>query len=192
VASDTIVHRLLAQRDRRPSAPAYFVKHHGVWRPTSWRDYVVEIRTAGRALVALGLDTGSTTTILGFNRPEWVIVNVATMGIGGAAGRHLHHLLAGGGGLHRQPLGGPAHLVENEEQWKKVLAERHNLPKLKYVVTMKGAARIADPMVLSWDEFMAKGDQTPESDYLERVHALSPRAWPRSSTPRAPPARPRA
>ena len=53
MAADTIVHRLLAQRDRRPSAPAYFVKHHGVWRPTSWRDYVVEIRTAARALMAL-------------------------------------------------------------------------------------------------------------------------------------------
>jgi long-subunit acyl-CoA synthetase (AMP-forming) len=84
VASDTIVHRLLAQRDRRPSAPAYFVKHHGVWRPTSWRDYVVEIRTAARALIALGLPAGGTVAILGFNRPEWVIFDHAAMMAGGA------------------------------------------------------------------------------------------------------------
>ncbi|MBK7194607.1 MAG: long-chain fatty acid--CoA ligase [Myxococcales bacterium] len=85
MAADTIVHRLLSQRERRPSAPAYFVKHHGVWRPTSWRDYVVEIRTAARALMALGLPAGGTVAMLGFNRPEWVIFDHAAMMAGGAA-----------------------------------------------------------------------------------------------------------
>mgnify|MGYP002144411436 CR=1 FL=1 len=68
----------------------------------------------------------------------------------------------------------PLILVENDHQWQKVKAERHNLPKLKWVVTMQGCPRIADDMVLSWDEFMQKGDQTPERDYLERVAALKP------------------
>jgi long-chain acyl-CoA synthetase len=172
--ADTIPSRLLEQANIRPSSPAYYVRDAGVWRATSWGTYSDQVKQAGRALVALGLDTGSTTTILGFNRPEWVIVNVATMGIGGAAAGIYTTCSPVEVAYIINHSEAPLILVENEEQWKKVLAERHNLPKLKYVVTMKGAARIADPMVLSWDEFMAKGDQTPESDYLERVHALKP------------------
>ena len=83
--ADTIPSRLLEQANIRPSSPAYYVRDAGVWRATSWGTYSDQVKQAGRALVALGLDTGSTTTILGFNKPEWVILNVATMGIGGAA-----------------------------------------------------------------------------------------------------------
>ena len=83
--ADTIVHRLLSQRDRRPAAPAYFVKRDQVWRPTSWRDFVVEVRTAARALIALGFPRGGKVALLGFNRPEWVILDHAAMMAGGAA-----------------------------------------------------------------------------------------------------------
>ena len=43
-----------------------------------------QVKQAGRALMSLGFEPGDTTTILGFNRPEWCALNVATMGAGGA------------------------------------------------------------------------------------------------------------
>jgi long-chain acyl-CoA synthetase len=153
VASDTIVHRLLAQRDRRPSAPAYFVKHHGVWRPTSWRDYVVEIRTAARALMALGLPAGGTVAMLGFNRPEWVIFDHAAMMAGGApagiyttcSAEEVQYIVD-----HAE-----AHvvLIEDVGQWKKLVAERAGCPSLRHVVTMRDCPPIDDPLVLSWAAF---------------------------------------
>ncbi len=172
--ADTIPSRLLEQATIRPSSPAYYVRDAGVWRATSWGTYSDQVKQAGRALVALGLDTGSTTTILGFNRPEWVIVNVATMGIGGAAAGIYTTCSPVEVAYIINHSESPLILVENDHQWQKVKAERHNLPKLKWVVTMQGCPRIADDMVLSWDEFMQKGDQTPERDYLERVAALKP------------------
>ena len=172
--ADTIPSRLLGQANTRPSAPAYYVRDGGVWRATSWGTYSDQVKQAGRALVALGLDTGSTTTILGFNRPEWVIMNVATMGIGGAAAGIYTTCSPVEVAYIVNHSEAPLILVEDDAQWQKVKAERANLPMLKHVVTMKGAARIDDPMVMTWDEFMAKGDAVPESDYLERVHALKP------------------
>ncbi|MEZ4329073.1 MAG: long-chain fatty acid--CoA ligase [Polyangiales bacterium] len=172
--ADTIPSRLLGQANTRPSAPAYYVRDAGVWRATSWGTYSDQVKQAGRALVALGLDVGSTTTILGFNRPEWVIMNVATMGIGGAAAGIYTTCSPVEVAYIVNHSEAPLILVENEDQWLKVKAERANLPLLKHVVTMKGAPRIADDMVMTWDEFMAKGDAVPESDYLERVHALKP------------------
>ncbi len=171
---DTIPHRLLEQARIRPYAPAYYVRDGGVWKATSWERYAGEVKQAARALMALGFEAGGRTTILGFNRPEWVIFDVATMMAGGApAGiyatcspEEVAYIVD-----HSEAL---VCLVENEAQWEKIAAQRENLPKLKYVVTMKGAAEIDDPLVLTWEAFLAKGDDVAEQDLLARLHALEP------------------
>ena len=84
MAYDSIPSRFLAQGAQRPEAPAYFVKVDGAWRATRWRDYVGETRMVARALVAEGVGPGKTVGILGFNRPEWVSMAIATMLTGGA------------------------------------------------------------------------------------------------------------
>ena len=55
-------------------------------------------------------------------------------------------------------------------------AERANMPNLKHVVTMKGAPAIADDMVMSWEEFLAKGDEVEKQAYLDRLESLDPKA----------------
>ncbi|HZI44608.1 MAG TPA: AMP-binding protein, partial [Ilumatobacter sp.] len=82
--TDTIPHRLLAHAQVRPSAPAYYAKRDGKWQPTTWRRFVEECRTAARALIGLGFARDGKVSILGFNRPEWVIFNHAAMLAGGA------------------------------------------------------------------------------------------------------------
>ncbi|MEO8551930.1 MAG: AMP-binding protein, partial [Kofleriaceae bacterium] len=81
---DTIPHRILCRAAERPSTIAYQAKIDGRWQPTTWRTYAEQIRTAGRALIALGLPPGGKVSILGFNRPEWVILDHAAMMAGGA------------------------------------------------------------------------------------------------------------
>src|SRR3982751_1687840 len=81
---DTIPHRILRRAAERPSTIAYQAKVDGRWQPTTWRTYADQIRTAGRALIALGLPRGGKVSILGFNRPEWVILDHAAMMAGGA------------------------------------------------------------------------------------------------------------
>ena len=175
-AADTIPHRLLQRAKRSPNDPAYCVKEGGSWKPTSWWKYSEQVTQAGRALIALGFQPGQTVCILGFNRPEWTIMDLATMGAGGApAGIYttcspvevryiVHHAEA------------PVILVEDEEQWRKVEKERANMPHLKHVVMMKGAPAIADDLVMSWEEFMAKGNEVEEKEYLDRVESLEPDA----------------
>ncbi|NLY93186.1 MAG: long-chain fatty acid--CoA ligase [Myxococcales bacterium] len=174
MAADTIPSRLLEQARLRPSGPAYKVRENGVWKATSWATYADEVKRAGRALITLGIEPGEHTCILGFNRPEWVIFDVATMAVGGApAGIYttsspeevqyiVHHAEA------------KVVLVENAAQWEKIKAQRENLPALRTVVLMKGAPRIDDPLVLSWEAFLAKADETSEEKLLQRIHALEP------------------
>jgi long-chain acyl-CoA synthetase len=81
--TDTILHRLHENGRIRPNAPAYYEKIGSAWVPTSWQEYTNQVRQAARALVALGVEPGQNVAILGFNRPEWVIFDLACMMIGG-------------------------------------------------------------------------------------------------------------
>src|SRR5262245_8617948 len=131
---DTIPRRLFEQAKTRPNVPAFHHKTGGSYKPTTWSEYASLVRRAGKAMMALGFDAGSTVSILGFNRPEWVVFAVAAMGAGGAAAgiyttcsaeevRYIvHHAEA------------KLVLVENQEQWAKVKQELDNLPLLRHVV----------------------------------------------------------
>lgn len=170
--ADTIVHRLLEQAKKKPDAPAYLVRENGVWHASSYREYADEVERAARALIRLGLKTGDRTCILGFNRPEWVIFDLATMAAGGApAGIYttcspdeVAYIVG-----HSES---PVMLVENEAQWEKVKEKRSELPHLRHVVTMKGVS-IDDPMVLSWEAFLARGDED-DGELQTRIAALAP------------------
>ena len=176
MAVDTISNRLLQRAKSAPNDPAYYVREGGAWKPTNWGTYSDQVTQAGRALIALGFEPGQTACILGFNRPEWAILDLATMGAGGApAGIYttcspveVRYIVA-----HAEA---PIILVEDESQWRKVQAEIANMPHLKHVVTMKGVPKIDHGLVMTWDEFMAKGDQVDKQAYLDRVEALEPDA----------------
>ncbi|MGB5219884.1 MAG: long-chain fatty acid--CoA ligase [Polyangiales bacterium] len=176
MAVDTISNRLLQRAKSAPNDPAYYVREGGAWKPTNWGTYSDQVTQAGRALIALGFEPGQTACILGFNRPEWAILDLATMGAGGApAGIYttcspveVRYIVA-----HAEA---PIILVEDEGQWRKVQAEIANMPHLKHVVTMKGVPKIDHGLVMTWDEFMAKGDQVDKQAYLDRVEALEPDA----------------
>ncbi len=176
MATDTIPNRLLQRAEKSPNDPAYYVRDSGNWKPTNWGTYADHVTQAGRALIALGLEPGQTVCILGFNRPEWAIMDIAGMGAGGApAGIYttcspveVRYIVD-----HAEA---PIILVENEDQWRKVQAERNNMPHLKHVVTMKGCPAIADDMVMTWEEFMAKGDGVEKQAYVDRVNSLDPNA----------------
>jgi long-chain acyl-CoA synthetase len=168
---DSIPRRLLEQAKRRPERPAYLVKENGIWKSTSWAKYASEVMQAARALVALGFQPGQRVCILGFNRPEWVILDLASMAAGGApAGIYttcsadevqyiLHHSEA------------PLVLVESAEQAKKVFAKRDELPELKHVVVMRGP-KVEGAM--AWEDFLARGDAVDEKEIHERIEQLRP------------------
>lgn len=171
---DTIVSRLMNRAMLHPGSPAYHTKVDGAWRMTTYGEYASQVRAAAKSLISLGVVSGGATCILGYNRAEWVIFDVGTMATGAApAGIYttcspeevryiVHHSEA-------QVI-----LVENLSQWEKIKKERENLPLLKHVVLMKGAPKVDDPMVLSWDDFIARGRDISDKVLDERIAGLEP------------------
>src|SRR4051794_33981372 len=170
---DTIPHRLLRQAVTNPSTIAYQAKLDGRWQPTTWQTVAAQVRTAARALIALGFPRGGKVAILGFNRPEWVILDHAAMMAGGAAAGvyttcspdEVQYILH-----HCEAL---VVLVEDAAQLAKVKARRDQLPLLKFIVTMRGVSATGGD-VLTWDDFLARADGAPESALDARLDAIEP------------------
>lgn len=168
---DTIVDRFLQQRKVRPAAPAYYEKIGNAWVPTTWETYVEQVRTAARAMMTLGVRPGDVVCMLGFNRPEWAIGQLAAMMAGGVgAGIYatnsppeVEYILN-----HSEA---PIVIVENEGQWAKIHQVRENLSHLRAAVLMRGT-NIDDPLAMSWESFLACAAQTSESELEARIFAI--------------------
>ena len=171
--TDTTIHRLFEQAKSQPQAPAYYQKVGDEWKATSYHDYAAQVKQAAKALIGLGLEPGAKVCILGWNRPEWVIADFATMAIGGApAGIYttcsaeevqyiVHHAEA------------KVVILENEAQLAKIKQEEARLPLLQHIVMMHGP-RVDHPLALSWEEFLAKGYAVTDARFDERMAALEP------------------
>lgn len=170
----TILHLLHRNGRNRPNDPAYYEKVNGAWQPSSWGEYLRQVRQTARALLALGLDRGDIVTILGFNKPEWVIMDLAGMLIGGAAAgiytsnspNEVQYIVH-----HAESK---LILLEDRGQWDKVDAQRSQLPNLQTIVMMRGGPTPDDPQTLSWEAFLAKGDAVPETELDRRLDTLKP------------------
>lgn len=168
---DNIIERFLQHRRIRPAAPAYYEKTGSAWVPTYWEEYTTQVRAAARSLIALGIEPGNVVCMLGFNRPEWAIGQLAAM-MAGAVGAGIYttnspsevkYILA-----HSEA---PAVILENESQWAKVKEIRDQLPHLRWAIMMRGTT-IDDPMAMTWETFMQRGTTIDEADLDARIAAI--------------------
>jgi long-chain acyl-CoA synthetase len=58
-------------------------KDFGIWHRISWWEYAAGVREVAAGLISLGVGHGDRVSILGENRPEWLICDLAVMTIGG-------------------------------------------------------------------------------------------------------------
>jgi len=173
MAVDTIPLRLQNQGRQNSDRIAYRVREsNGTWTSTNYGEYAREVRAAAKALIGLGFEPGEKACILGFNCPEWVIADVAAMMAGGVPAGIYTTCSAMEVQYIIDHADAPVVFLENESQWAKVDAERENLPKLKYAVMMKGAKVADDPLVLSWEDFLAKGEGIEDSAVDARMEGL--------------------
>lgn len=158
---------------RHAGQPAYFVRGAQGWLPTSWRDHAEQVEAAARGLLALGVQPGDVVCVLGFNRPEWVVMDMAAMMVGAVpAGiywtsppNEIEYILN-----HARS---PVLLVDSDERREKVATLRGRLSHLRQVVCMKGAQPQVDE-AMSWDAFLALGDRGLQAQVAQRLQALRP------------------
>ena len=165
--------RFLDTAARRGSAPAYYVRGATGWMPTSWASYRDEVRQAARALVALGLKPGEVVAILGYNRPEWVIIDLAAMMAGASAAGIYFTSSAEDAAYIIDHSECQIVLAENEEHFQRIAKNRAALNSLRHVIMMKGASA-GDPLQMTWDAFLAHGESRFDAEVERRLQAIRP------------------
>lgn len=171
----TMVHQLHAQAERLKDRPALWSKRSGTWQPTSWRQYAQRVKDFALGLLSLGFGAKQSMVVMGFNREEWVVADLAAMACGGVAvGLYTTsspEQLAYVAGHCEAPIA----LVENAAYVDRLLSVREQLPALKHIVVMEPLPRRVEG-VLSYAEVLERGAKADDAEYYARLEKLEPEA----------------
>jgi long-subunit acyl-CoA synthetase (AMP-forming) len=157
-----------ANRDR----PALRVKRDGRWVTMTWGEYHDEVTAAAKSLIALGVEPKKGVSIIGYNCPQWMVADVAAIYAGACpAGIYTTNTAPQckyvAGHSESQVV-----VVEDEEQCKKFLSIRGELPELRAIVMMYGDSK--EENVYSWKDFLALGKDVSDADLKKRIDAQDP------------------
>ncbi|MFZ1110010.1 MAG: long-chain fatty acid--CoA ligase [Rhodomicrobium sp.] len=165
--------RFLQMAARRGEAPAYYVRGTEGWTPTSWAAFGEEVRQAARALVALGVKPGDAVAVLGYNRAEWVVMDVAAMMIGASVAGIYFTASAHDAAYIINHAQCEIALAEKEEHFQRIASERAQLNALRHVVMMKGEVA-SDPLQMTWETFLSYGEKSFDPEVERRSQAIEP------------------
>ncbi|WP_439595745.1 AMP-binding protein [Falsiroseomonas sp.] len=152
--------KLLAQNARDHGAEvALREKQFGIWRSITWAEYHDRTGAMALGLRGLGLGAGDVVGLIGDNRPDWVMGEIAAHAVGA---RSL--------GLYRDALddevayllahaGAKLVFAEDEEQVDKLLNIFDSVPTLRHVIYAdpRGMRKHEDPRLMSLEALMAAG-----------------------------------
>ncbi|MBT8494918.1 MAG: AMP-binding protein, partial [Deltaproteobacteria bacterium] len=127
-ALPTTPHYVLDRAKETPDAPAHLVKEAGQWVASTWGDYGRQVERAGLALMEMGVGVGDTVCLLGFNRPAWVIFDVAAMAVGAAPAGIYTTCSAVEIQYIARHAGAKVVLVEDQDKLDKVASQASKLP----------------------------------------------------------------
>ncbi|WP_349827079.1 AMP-binding protein [Brevibacterium litoralis] len=165
--------QILARRAREtPQGVAMQEKRYGIWQTITWSVYHDRVTDFAQGLTHLGIKRGDLVAVLGDNRPEWLISELATQALGAAVvgvyptaiGEEIMHVLRSGGTR--------VVVAEDQEQVDKLLTlrkeheERGEAFLVEHIVYYdpQGLESYDDPMLLDFTEVEALG-RTREKEF---------------------------
>lgn len=156
---ETTLPALLSENARnRGDRTAIREKEWGVWQKSTWREYAVAVAEFAAGLESLELGRGDIVILIGDNRPEWLIAELAIQSLGGMALGLYQDAPADEIGYIFELSETRLVVAEDQEQVDKMLAVRESAPTLKYVV-------YHDPKGLA----SYKADGLEPFDYIRRL-----------------------
>jgi long-chain acyl-CoA synthetase len=171
-----LLHQLAATR---PDAIALQEKRYGIWQPITWHEYERRVASVAHAFDLAGLGPGDVVAVLGDNRPEWLLAELAAQSIGAAVvgiyptsvGEELTHVLTYAEVRFV--------VAEDQEQVDKLLGIAADVPTLERIVYYDphGLETYGEVMLTDFADLEREGaaDATSRPGWFaEQVAARSP------------------
>ncbi|HSL24638.1 MAG TPA: AMP-binding protein, partial [Acidimicrobiia bacterium] len=77
----TVASKVREWAERTPNAVAMREKDLGIWQEITWERLWEDVLSAAHGLLALGVRPGDRVSIQSEDRPEWVILDLATVAV---------------------------------------------------------------------------------------------------------------
>jgi len=170
----TLVHYVSQWAEERPDEPALWAERDGKWRAITWKGYADRMRAFARGLVALGHEPKEPVSIVGANRPEWVIAQMGIVAAGGIPAPIYPTSTEEQTGYIIQHSGVRICVVEDEALLDKHLAIRsQGLMEAEVFITMDAVPH-DDERVHSFAEVEALGGDEEQAEVARRIDAIAP------------------
>ncbi|MCL5046123.1 MAG: AMP-binding protein [Actinobacteria bacterium] len=164
---DTLAKRLVAMAARyQERKVALREKDYGIWQEITWAGYRDRVRDFCLGLLSLGFERGDRVAVVGDNRPEWVIAELAAQAAGGASVGIYQDSLAHEVAYIIDHADATVVVVEDQEQVDKILEMRQQLPKVKRVIYYdpKGLRSYRDPWLTYFPDVAEAGREYARSN----------------------------
>ncbi len=172
----TIAARVREWAERTPDRVAMREKDFGIWQEITWAEFWERVLDAAHGLLALGVGKGDRVSIHSEDRPEWIILDIATVAVRAITvglyptnpAAEVRYLLS--------DSGAKVHLAEDQEQADKVMEVIDDLPALEKIIHVepRGFRQWRDdPRFLFWDDFLELGRRHRQENpgMVERIMA---------------------
>jgi len=145
---------------RTPKQVAMREKDFGIWKEYTWGDTWELVDTAAHGLLALGVEPGDRVAIHSEDRPEWIVMDLATVAVRAITvgfyptnpAAEVRYLL--------QDSGACVHFAEDEEQYDKVdEIGRESVPDVRHIIFVEPRGMVGKPddRLVFWDTFLEMG-----------------------------------
>ena len=167
VDETTTFPKLLAELDRRYGARRIAVqeKRYGIWQSHTFAQLHARVRDFAHGLASLGVGPGQVVAVLGDNRPEWLISELAAQSLGActvgiyptSVGEEIVHVLTDGQVK--------VVVAEDQEQVDKIIELKDRLPGIETVIyyDTRGLEMYEVPYLLEFTAVEAEGREWAET-----------------------------
>jgi len=159
-SAPTVASRARDWAHRAPTQVAMRHKEFGIWHEITWADVWEQVELAAHALISLGVEPGDRVSIHAEDRPEWVIMDLATVAVRGITvglyptnpAAEVEYLLADSGSV--------IHLAEDQEQVDKIFEiDPTAAASVRAIVFVepRGLMGLEDSRLVFWERFLEIG-----------------------------------
>ena len=153
-----------------PDLVAMREKRYGIWQEITWASYWEQVLLAAHGLLSLGIEAGDRVSIHSEDRPEWLILDMATVAVRGITVGLYPTNPAGEVQYLLSDSRARIHLAEDQEQADKLMKVVETLPALEKVIYAEPRGFRAyreDTRFIFWDDFLKVGrthrDRNPDA-----------------------------
>ena len=136
-------------------------KDRGIWIRYTWEDYYYKARYFSLGLIRLGLKRGDKISILGENKPQWYIAELAAQSAGAQVVGIFTDCIPSEVKYYLEHSDSSFVVAHDQEQVDKVLQIKNDLPLLSNIIYWdeKGLWSYEDPLLIHFDEVLDLGKE---------------------------------